>query len=179
MLELVRSAPQSGSLTALPLTPQPHPPRERSGGSLDLATSWRLGSCFVPLVPRSRCSPRPLLDQSTIPYCIFYSSAPTDGLMFSRASQIARHLSRPLPNLAHSSAATLRGTMSSGPAAAAATAAQRASSKIHTAACLIIGDEVLGGKACYFMLDRQYLCGTHKLAETRADHCAAACRLRM
>lgn len=124
-----------------------------------------------PSVPRSRCSPRPLLDQSTIPYCIFYSSAPTDGLMFSRASQIARHLSRPLPNLAHSSAATLRGTMSSGPAAAAATAAQRASSKIHTAACLIIGDEVLGGKACYFMPDRQCLCGTHKLAETRADHC--------
>ncbi|KAK3901253.1 MoaB/Mog domain-containing protein [Staphylotrichum tortipilum] len=68
--------------------------------------------------------------------------------MFSRASQIARHLSRPLPNLAHSSAAAFRGTMTAGPAAATA-ASERASRKIHTAACLIIGDEVLGGKACY------------------------------
>ncbi|KAF2395690.1 Molybdopterin binding protein [Trichodelitschia bisporula] len=50
--------------------------------------------------------------------------------MFARLHQLARHLTRPLPNYAHVSAA----------------AAPMASKKIHTAACLIIGDEVLGGK---------------------------------
>ncbi|KAE9371626.1 Molybdopterin binding protein [Stipitochalara longipes BDJ] len=65
--------------------------------------------------------------------------------MFSRLSQLARHLSRPLPNYAHTSAAAAssvtRGVMTS-----LSTADERNSKTIHTAACLIIGDEVLGGK---------------------------------
>ncbi|KFY15808.1 hypothetical protein V492_01755 [Pseudogymnoascus sp. VKM F-4246] len=51
--------------------------------------------------------------------------------MFSRVSHIARHFSRSLPNYAHTSAAA--GGMSG-------------TRMIRTAACLIIGDEVLGGK---------------------------------
>ncbi|KAH9211314.1 MoaB/Mog domain-containing protein, partial [Leptodontidium sp. 2 PMI_412] len=71
--------------------------------------------------------------------------------MFSRLSQLTRHLSRPLPNYAHTSAAALsskasRIMTSSSASAAAATADERNSRMIHTAACLIIGDEVLGGK---------------------------------
>jgi hypothetical protein len=53
--------------------------------------------------------------------------------MFSRVSHIARHFSRSLPNYAHTSAAA--GAMSG-------------TRMIRTAACLIIGDEVLGGKVC-------------------------------
>ncbi|KAG9247687.1 MoaB/Mog domain-containing protein [Calycina marina] len=62
--------------------------------------------------------------------------------MFSRISQVARHLSRPLPNYAHNAAAAFTYKMTS-PSAAAD---ERNSRTIHTAACLIIGDEVLGGK---------------------------------
>ncbi|KAL5379246.1 hypothetical protein DPSP01_008521 [Paraphaeosphaeria sporulosa] len=57
--------------------------------------------------------------------------------MFSRLGQIARHLSRPVPNHAHRAAYTS--------SIMAATSAQK-KGLIHTAACLIIGDEVLGGK---------------------------------
>jgi hypothetical protein len=67
-------------------------------------------------------------------------------LMFSRFSQLTRHLIRPLPNYAHNSAARFArtaGIMTS------STADERNSRTIHTAACLIIGDEVLGGKVCY------------------------------
>ncbi len=73
----------------------------------------------------------------------------TTDSMFSRLSQVARHLSRPLPNVAHASAATLRSTMANTMATGTTgiTAAERARRQIHTAACLIIGDEVLGGKA--------------------------------
>jgi hypothetical protein len=56
--------------------------------------------------------------------------------MFARLSQLARHLSRPLPNYAHRSAAASSGVMTS----------DTGKNMIHTAACLIIGDEVLGGK---------------------------------
>lgn len=66
--------------------------------------------------------------------------------MFSRLSQLSRHLSRPLPNLAHPSAATLR-RPSSAAAATMTSAGDHSSRTIHTAACLVIGDEVLGGKA--------------------------------
>jgi hypothetical protein len=62
--------------------------------------------------------------------------------MFSRVSQLARHLSRPLPNYAHTSAA---GTFTSRIMTSSA-ADERNTRTIHTAACLIIGDEVLGGK---------------------------------
>merc|ERR1712000_347384 len=69
--------------------------------------------------------------------------------MFSRLSQLARHFSRPLPNYAHNSAAALSSKTSrimTSSSAAAATADERNSRTINTAACLIIGDEVLGGK---------------------------------
>lgn len=66
--------------------------------------------------------------------------------MFTRISQLARQLSRPLPNYAHTSAAAAtRGTASM---AAAVTADERNARMVSTAACLIIGDEVLGGKVC-------------------------------
>ncbi|TVY89379.1 Uncharacterized protein LAWI1_G002995 [Lachnellula willkommii] len=64
--------------------------------------------------------------------------------MFSRLSQVARHLSRPLPNYAHNSAAAI--TSSARRIMTSSTVADRNSRTIHTAACLIIGDEVLGGK---------------------------------
>jgi hypothetical protein len=68
--------------------------------------------------------------------------------MFTRISQLARQLSRPLPNYAHTSAAAAtRGTASM--AAAAVTADERNARTVNTAACLIIGDEVLGGKVCF------------------------------
>jgi molybdenum cofactor synthesis domain-containing protein len=59
--------------------------------------------------------------------------------MFARVSQLGRHLSHSLPHYTHSAAA------------AAATSAMTSStlqqkSMIHTAGCIIIGDEVLGGK---------------------------------
>lgn len=61
-----------------------------------------------------------------------------------RLSQLAKHLSRPLPNYLHTSAAAASSrVMTSSPSA---TPDERNSRTIHTAACLIIGDEVLGGK---------------------------------
>lgn len=61
--------------------------------------------------------------------------------MFSRINQIARHLSRPLPNYLHNSAASPISRFGAG------TMAQESGKRmINTAACLIIGDEVLGGK---------------------------------
>ena len=61
--------------------------------------------------------------------------------MFSRLNQLARHLTRPLPNYGHHSAASISRT---------ALPSFMADTKrlIHTAGCIIIGDEVLGGKAC-------------------------------
>ncbi len=66
--------------------------------------------------------------------------------MFGRLTQISRHLTRPLPNYAHTSAAVsgqlLRSNiMTSG-------VEDRTKRMIHTAGCIIIGDEVLGGKVC-------------------------------
>jgi hypothetical protein len=63
--------------------------------------------------------------------------------MFSRLSQLARHYSRPLPNYARNSAASISSRVMT-----STTADERNSGTIHTAACLIIGDEVLGGKVC-------------------------------
>jgi hypothetical protein len=64
--------------------------------------------------------------------------------MFSRLGQVARHLSRPVPNFAHTSAANFRPLLTSSVMAGTITTQQKG--LIHTAACLIIGDEVLGGK---------------------------------
>ncbi|RYO94750.1 hypothetical protein DL766_000013 [Monosporascus sp. MC13-8B] len=68
--------------------------------------------------------------------------------MFPRLSQVARHLSKPRPSFGHTSAAAPAAmSMSSGLASRImASADERNSRTIHTAACLIIGDEVLGGK---------------------------------
>ena len=60
--------------------------------------------------------------------------------MLRRLNQVSRHLSRSLPNYGHPSAAT---------AVSEAASYQMASGprKIHTAGCIIIGDEILNGKA--------------------------------
>ena len=60
--------------------------------------------------------------------------------MLARVSQLTRHLSRQLPAYTHRSAAALSGAMTS------STGDSLGKRMIHTAACLIIGDEVLGGK---------------------------------
>jgi len=65
--------------------------------------------------------------------------------MFSRLSQLTRHLSRPLPNYAHNSAAA-PAALANRIMTSSVSADERNSRTIHTAACLIIGDEVLGGK---------------------------------
>jgi hypothetical protein len=69
--------------------------------------------------------------------------------MFSRLNQVARHLSRPLPNYLHRSAAAATTRLTSNPAIMADANNKRT---INTAACLIIGDEVLGGKVGQFVL---------------------------
>jgi hypothetical protein len=66
--------------------------------------------------------------------------------MFSRLSQVARHLSRPLPNYTRKSAATVPSIVNRIMSSSSATPDERNTRTIHTAACLIIGDEVLGGK---------------------------------
>lgn len=73
--------------------------------------------------------------------------------MFSRLSQLTRHLSRPLPNYAHSSAASSAKNFKGGIMTSIISADERATRTIHTAACLIIGDEVLGGKVCPVLKD--------------------------
>lgn len=69
--------------------------------------------------------------------------------MFGRLSQLTRHLSRPA--LSFSPAATSPLSSSSlsplrTPSTMTLPAIANATKTIHTAACLIIGDEVLGGK---------------------------------
>ncbi|KAL8960016.1 MAG: hypothetical protein Q9193_003209 [Seirophora villosa] len=68
--------------------------------------------------------------------------------MFARIGQVARHLSRPLPNYAYPSAALTARSLIAGNimSSSAATAENRSQRMIHTAGCIIIGDEVLGGK---------------------------------
>lgn len=70
--------------------------------------------------------------------------------MYARVSQLARHLSRPLPFYAHTCAAggphsSVRGSIMS-----SSLAEDRSKRTIHTAGCIIIGDEVLGGKVELF-----------------------------
>ncbi|KAI1379527.1 molybdopterin binding domain-containing protein [Hypoxylon crocopeplum] len=67
--------------------------------------------------------------------------------MISRLSQLARHLSGPRSSLGRISTTVTSGSRSSGMASRImASAEDRDTRTIHTAACLIIGDEVLGGK---------------------------------
>ena len=65
----------------------------------------------------------------------FYNCTVSPPLMFSRLNQVARHLSRPLPNYLHNAAG-------SGLVATRSMAQERSKRMINTAACLIIGDEV-------------------------------------
>ncbi|KAL8918135.1 MAG: hypothetical protein Q9172_005538 [Xanthocarpia lactea] len=65
--------------------------------------------------------------------------------MFARLSQLTRHLSRPLPYYNRISPATVsRSSIVAGIMSSAAE--DRSKRMIHTAGCIIIGDEVLGGK---------------------------------
>jgi len=64
--------------------------------------------------------------------------------MFARINQVARHLSRPLPNYLHHSAAARSGGLIL--TSRTTMAAERSKRQIHTAGIIIIGDEVLGGK---------------------------------
>ena len=64
--------------------------------------------------------------------------------MLARLTQLTRHLSLPLPKYAHTSAAISRATFGSG--IMTSSADERSKRMIHTAGCIIIGDEVLGGK---------------------------------
>ncbi|KAG9230822.1 MoaB/Mog domain-containing protein [Amylocarpus encephaloides] len=66
--------------------------------------------------------------------------------MYSRISQVARHFSRPLPNYARRSDAAI-GCSANRIMSSSSSADDRNTRTIHTAACLIIGDEVLGGKS--------------------------------
>ncbi|KAF2723932.1 Molybdopterin binding protein [Polychaeton citri CBS 116435] len=66
--------------------------------------------------------------------------------MFTRVNQLARHLSRPLPNYLHNSAATRIPSLGHSAIASSSMAQERSRRMIHTAGCIIIGDEVLGGK---------------------------------
>lgn len=70
--------------------------------------------------------------------------------MFSRINQVARHLSRPLPNYLHRSAAAATSRLTSSNPAIMADANNKRT--INTAACLIIGDEVLGGKVGHLII---------------------------
>ncbi|KAJ9204329.1 hypothetical protein DTO164E3_2091 [Paecilomyces variotii] len=66
--------------------------------------------------------------------------------MFGRVNQLLRHLSRPLPNYAHTSAGSSVLSRNQSPYAMTSSVVPLKPKPIHTAACLIIGDEVLGGK---------------------------------
>ncbi|KAL8718797.1 MAG: hypothetical protein Q9225_004107 [Loekoesia sp. 1 TL-2023] len=66
--------------------------------------------------------------------------------MFARVGQLARHFSRPLPGSVHTSAATVARSSVGGSIMSSSAAEDRGKRMIHTAGCIIIGDEVLGGK---------------------------------
>jgi hypothetical protein len=74
--------------------------------------------------------------------------------MFCRGTQLIRHLSRPLHDYGYTSAVVggsyvswKRFLMTS-----SMSALENSKRKIRTASCLIIGDEVLGGKVCNFLV---------------------------
>lgn len=66
--------------------------------------------------------------------------------MLSRFNHLTRHLSRQLPNYAYTPAFSLQGAFRGG--RMASSIEEESKSLIHTAGCIIIGDEVLGGKVC-------------------------------
>lgn len=68
--------------------------------------------------------------------------------MISRLSQVARQLATPSFSVFSTLVPFSRPHPHLGCLAAMASAAERQRRTIQTAACLIIGDEVLGGKVC-------------------------------
>lgn len=67
--------------------------------------------------------------------------------MFARLSQLSRHTSRPLLNYASLSAAPAASSAFPGSSIMTSVTPEGKSKRmIHTAGCIIIGDEVLGGK---------------------------------
>ena len=96
-----------------------------------------------------------LCHYSQTPAALSYTptTLPPSLHMFARINQLARHLSHPLPNYAHTSAAlspvrAIAGIMTSN--GAIPSPSEKSKRMIHTAGCLIIGDEVLGGKVRVF-----------------------------
>lgn len=67
--------------------------------------------------------------------------------MFARLTQLTRHLSR--PSLSSSFLSASSSPLQRNPATMTSSATANATKTIHTAACLIIGDEVLGGKVSF------------------------------
>ena len=64
--------------------------------------------------------------------------------MLARLSQLSQHLTRTRPQYARSTARAAQSAVRS--SIMTSSAEDRTHRMIHTAACLIIGDEVLGGK---------------------------------
>lgn len=119
-------------------------PRFRPGGMKSAALLHFLFA--LPSLSFNNSPPRPRLFV-TPPFTLSSSSL---SLMFSRLGQVARHLTRPSLNL-HSTPTFTSPSLT--PPLLRAPSPKMTSSvlpknkrTIHTAACLIIGDEVLGGK---------------------------------
>ncbi|KAL8701620.1 MAG: hypothetical protein Q9201_004805 [Fulgogasparrea decipioides] len=66
--------------------------------------------------------------------------------MFARLGQVTRHLPRPLSHYGHTSATAVPHLSIGDSIMASSPADDRSRRMIHTAGCIIIGDEVLGGK---------------------------------
>lgn len=85
---------------------------------------------------------------------VYVSTTPTTSIrnispqrqMFARVGQLARHYSRPLASYSHTSTATVPRPLIGSSIMSLAAVEDRGKRMIHTAGCIIIGDEVLGGK---------------------------------
>jgi hypothetical protein len=64
--------------------------------------------------------------------------------MYSRLNQLFRQVSRQVPTHSHTSASVSQGACGGG--LMASFREEKGKRLIHTAGCIIIGDEVLGGK---------------------------------
>lgn len=68
--------------------------------------------------------------------------------MLNRLSLLARHISRPAIPVSNLAGARSGGSITSLTMSGSTSAQVQQKSAIHTAGCVIIGDEVLGGKVC-------------------------------
>lgn len=145
------------------------PPTEGINGSLRTRRAccldqWNNGR-LTPKVANP-ANPRSTPRSSRLPSPVRTFPCKTPPPMFARLSQLSRHLSRPLPNYTHRSAAvsgfSLAGSIMTSLSAAAE---ERSRCTIHTAAALIIGDEILNGKVCSCCLPAP--CNWHCLNHSR------------